>query len=61
MSSFSENVRISVSDATPDGVSVTISSSPRSVGTVVDYGKAIQNVEELRRAIPLWTGLGDNA
>jgi hypothetical protein len=52
--SFSENVSVSVSDADQNKVVVTIVSAPRSIGTIVDYGKGIENVEELRRAIETW-------
>jgi hypothetical protein len=33
---------------------VTVASRPRSIGTIVDYGKGIQNVEELKHSIEQW-------
>jgi hypothetical protein len=35
-------------------VSITIVSAPRSKGTIVDCGKGLENVEELKRAIETW-------
>jgi hypothetical protein len=53
-SSFSETICVSVHDAGPNAVAVRIVSQPRSIGTIVDYGKGIQNVEELTREISGW-------
>jgi hypothetical protein len=52
--SFSEDLSISVSQMRPEAVTIVITSAPRSLGTIVDYGKGVQNVEELKRAIEEW-------
>jgi hypothetical protein len=54
MSSFSENLSVLVTDVGPNEVSISVVSQPRSIGTIVDYGKGIENVEELKRAIETW-------
>jgi hypothetical protein len=56
MSSFSENLSVLVTDVGPNEVSISIVSAPRSIGTIVDYGKGIENVEDLKRAIETWLG-----
>jgi hypothetical protein len=54
MSSFAETLSVSVTDFGPHEVSISVISAPRSIGTIVDYGKGIENVEELKRAIESW-------
>lgn len=54
LASFSEDVSISVVEVAHSEVAMTITSRPRSIGTILDYGKGIQNVEELKRAIEQW-------
>jgi hypothetical protein len=52
--SFAEEISLSVEDAGPGLVKVSIVSRPRSRGTIVDYGRAIENVEKLKRDIAEW-------
>jgi hypothetical protein len=54
LASFSENISVSVAAVGHAEVAVTVASRPRSIGTIVDYGKGIQNVEELKHSIEQW-------
>jgi hypothetical protein len=54
LASFSEDILVSTAAVGQAEVAVTVTSRPRSIGTIVDYGKGIQNVEELKRAIEEW-------
>jgi hypothetical protein len=54
MASFSERLSISVNEIGSNETTIVITSAPRSLGTIVDYGKGVQNVEELKRAIEEW-------
>lgn len=52
--SFAAEICVSVEEADPNFVDVSIGSRPRSRGTIVDYGRAIENVERLKREIEEW-------
>jgi hypothetical protein len=55
--SFAEEISISGTPENGDKTLLVIESRPRSWGTMADYGKGIENVEELTRAIQQWLGL----
>ncbi len=58
--SFAEEISISGTSGNGNETVLIIESRPRSWGTLVDYGKGIENVEEIARAVLRWLNSGSH-